>query len=188
MVMRRFVIMTVGKTHSGKTTFAKALEKRMPNSVAIDQDVQAEILSLYYPTLVPKEGTNTIKYALTQTIVGYTVEQTNCHIILSNANRSFKDRAKLLNYFKEKNFINILVNFEIPDCILEERIKESQRDKTILRTMSSFEEVLIQQKKDSFLEKKNAPTEKEADHLFSIKSRRDFDIVISKITELLINS
>ncbi|WP_039862762.1 AAA family ATPase [Planococcus donghaensis] len=186
--MRRFVIMTVGKTHSGKTIFAKALEKRMPNSVAIDQDVQAEILSIFYPNLIPKEGTNTIKYALTQTIVDYTVEQTNCHIILSNSNRSYKAREKLLNYFKENNFICILVNFEVHDRILEERIKESHRDKTILRTMSFFEEVLIQQQKDAFLEKKNAPTEKEADYLFRIKSSGDFNIVISKITELLINT
>ena len=28
--MKRFVIITVGKTHSGKTTFAKALEKSYP--------------------------------------------------------------------------------------------------------------------------------------------------------------
>lgn len=29
--MKRLVIMTVGKTHSGKTTFAKALEKELLN-------------------------------------------------------------------------------------------------------------------------------------------------------------
>lgn len=27
--MKRFVIITVGKTHSGKTTFARALEKEL---------------------------------------------------------------------------------------------------------------------------------------------------------------
>ncbi len=29
--MKRLAIMTVGKTHSGKTTFAKALEKELSN-------------------------------------------------------------------------------------------------------------------------------------------------------------
>ena len=48
--MNRLVIMTVGKTHNGKTTFAKALEKEMPNSVVIDQDNHAEFLHTYYET------------------------------------------------------------------------------------------------------------------------------------------
>ena len=45
--MNRFVIMTVGKTHSGKTTFAKALEEEMTNSVVIDQDNHAEFLHTF---------------------------------------------------------------------------------------------------------------------------------------------
>ena len=67
--MNRFVIMTVGKTHSGKTTFARNLEKEITNSVVIDQDNHAEFLQSTYPLLVPTKGHNKIKYALTQTIV-----------------------------------------------------------------------------------------------------------------------
>ena len=69
--------MTVGKTHSGKTTFAKALEQQLHNSLVIDQDNHAEFINIYYKTLQPKEGPNTIKYAITQTIVDYAVNQTN---------------------------------------------------------------------------------------------------------------
>ncbi|WP_420826794.1 hypothetical protein [Chengkuizengella sediminis] len=54
--MNRLVIMTVGKTHSGKTTFAKALEKEMHNSIVIDQYNHAELLDTYYQTLLPKQG------------------------------------------------------------------------------------------------------------------------------------
>jgi hypothetical protein len=39
--MKRLVIITVGKTHSGKTTFAKALEQQLHNSLVIDQDNHA---------------------------------------------------------------------------------------------------------------------------------------------------
>ncbi|WP_318837459.1 ATP-binding protein [Psychrobacillus glaciei] len=46
--MNRLVIMTVGKTHSGKTTFAKALEEQISNSIVIDQDNHAEFLHTYY--------------------------------------------------------------------------------------------------------------------------------------------
>ena len=52
--MQRLIIMTVGLTHSGKTTFAKTLEKELPNSVVIDQDNHAEFLHTYYQPLLPK--------------------------------------------------------------------------------------------------------------------------------------
>ena len=46
--MKRFVIITVGKTHSGKTTFAKALEKELSHSFVMDQDNQAEFINTHY--------------------------------------------------------------------------------------------------------------------------------------------
>jgi len=42
--MKRFVIITVGKTHSGKTTFARELEDQLNHSVVIDQDNHAEAI------------------------------------------------------------------------------------------------------------------------------------------------
>lgn len=71
--MKRLVIITVGKTHSGKTTFGRTLEQKMPNSLVIDQDNHAEFINTYYKTLLPKQGHNTIKFAITQTIVDYAV-------------------------------------------------------------------------------------------------------------------
>lgn len=85
--MKRLVIITVGKTHSGKTTFAKALEQQLDNSLVIDQDNHAEFINTYYKILLPKQGPNTVKYAITQTIVDYAVNQTNFHHILCNSNR-----------------------------------------------------------------------------------------------------
>lgn len=46
--MKRFVIITVGKTHSGKTTFARELEKEFPHSFVMDQDNQAEFINSHY--------------------------------------------------------------------------------------------------------------------------------------------
>lgn len=182
--MKRLVIMTVGKTHSGKTTFAKALEKKMPNSIVVDQDNHAEILQTYYPALIPKQGANTIKYALTQTIVDYAVNETNCHVILCNSNRNRKGRLNLLEYYREKEFVSILVDFDIPDHILKERIRKSRRSTTILRTVSSFEEVLAQQQNENHINNMVTPSKSEADHLFSIKNADEIESVISKIIEL----
>lgn len=182
--MKRLVIMTVGKTHSGKTTFAKSLEKRMPNSIVVDQDNHAEILQTYYPVLVPQEGPNTIKYALTKTIVDYAVNETNCHVILCNSNQNHKGRTNLLEYYHEKNFASILVNFDIPDQLLEERIRKSQRNTAILRTVSSFEEVLAQQQNETYKDNLTVPSKNEADHLFVIKDAYESESVISKIIEI----
>lgn len=71
--MKRLVIFTVGKTHSGKTTFAKELEQHLQNSVVIDRDNHAEFIQTYYKSLLPKQGVNTLKDAISRTIVDYAV-------------------------------------------------------------------------------------------------------------------
>jgi uridine kinase len=52
-IMKRLVIITVGKTHCGKTTFAKELELKLRNSLVIDH---AEFLNTHYKKLLPKHG------------------------------------------------------------------------------------------------------------------------------------
>lgn len=179
--MNRLVIMTVGKTHSGKTTFAKSLEEEMPNSVVIDQDNHAVFLQNNYQTLLPKQGLNTIKYALTQTIVNYAVNETNCHLILCNSNRNRKGRLKLLEHFQSKGFTSIIVNFDISEQVLKERVAKSQRSTTILRTVSTFEEVLTRQQDETNQDDVIAPIEGEADHLFVIRNADEVQSVIRKI-------
>ncbi|MGE7918936.1 AAA family ATPase [Viridibacillus sp. NPDC093762] len=182
--MNRLVIMTVGKTHSGKTTFAKALENQMFNSVVIDQDKHAEFLQMNYQTLLPKQGKNTIKYALTQTIVNFAVTETHCHLILCNSNRNLKGRLKLLEQFHSKGFTSILVSFEIPEYVLRDRVEKSQRDTSILRTASTFAEVLTRQHNETNQNDVVAPIEGEADHLFIIKDSTEVETVIRKIVDL----
>jgi predicted kinase len=182
--MNRLVIMTVGKTHSGKTTFAKALEKELHNSVVIDQDNHAEFLHSYYQTLLPKQGPNVIKYAITQTIVDYAVNETDCHIIRCNSHRSRKSRLDQLAYYHEKGFTSILVNFEIPTHVLEERIAKGNRSKNVLRVASSFEEVLTRQENETNKGDILPPIEGEADYLFIIKNPDDIPSVIGKIVNL----
>lgn len=182
--MNRFVIMTVGKTHSGKTTFAKALEKKLANSVVIDQDNHAEFLQTYYRNLVPEQGSNTIKYALTQTIVDHAVNETNCNIILCNSNRNRKGRLNLLEQYQKQGFTTVIVNFDLPEHILEERIDESNRSTAMLRTVSSFREVLTRQNGETNKGDVVAPIEGEADHLFNIKKADGVQSVIREIVKI----
>lgn len=182
--MKRFVILTVGKTHSGKTTFAKVLEQQLENSLVIDQDNHAEFINTHYKALLPKRGANTIKYAVTQTIVDYAVDKTNVHLILCNANRSRKARTDLLARFRDVGFSSVLVHFAIPDKVLEARVASSNRSRNVFRTASSFEEVLQRQHTESSHEDMAPPTRDEASYYFKISSSDETPSVIDSIIHL----
>jgi predicted kinase len=179
--MNRFVIITVGKTHSGKSTFANKLEEQLENAVVVDQDRHAEFINTYYKKLLAKQGPNTIKYAVTKTIVDHAVEQTDCHLIICNSNRSKSGRKDLLDYFHRNGFNSILVNFDLPDRVLEERVATSSRSKIIFRSATTFEEVLARQNADSDQGDVMPPFEGEADYLFVIKDEVDVEGVIQEI-------
>jgi len=183
--MKRFVILTVGKTHSGKTTFAQALEKQMDNIVVIDQDNHAEFINAYYKTLLPKTGANTFKHTITQTIIQYAIEKTDFHLILCNSNRSLNFRRRQIASFKEKGFSAIIVTFEIPDHILQDRVANSARKKNIFRSASGFEEVLLRQQQESSDPDFKKPREDEADYVFEMTSSDNHQDVIQKILALI---
>jgi len=163
--MNRFVILTVGKTHSGKTTFAKALEEALDNSLVIDQDNHAEFIHQYYKKLEPKQGPNTLKHSMSQMIVDYAVAHTDMHLIICNANRSLKGRLELLEQFHNQGFRSILVYFDVPDRILRDRISQTERSTTIFRSATTFEEVLTYQNAESQKNEIKPPKKEEADHL-----------------------
>ncbi|WP_235615963.1 AAA family ATPase [Brevibacillus reuszeri] len=180
----RLVVITVGKTHSGKTTFAKELEQHLHNSVVIDRDDHAEFINTYYKTMLPKQGANIFKNAISQTIVDYAVNETNFHLILCNSYRSRKGRLDLLERFHQKGFVSIVVTFDIPDHILQIRIANSRRSTNIFRTASNFEEVLERQQADSHNGDVLAPIEGEANHLFVIKDSSEVRSVIQEIANI----
>ncbi|WP_377888000.1 AAA family ATPase [Alkalihalobacillus sp. R86527] len=184
--MKRLAITTVGKTHSGKTTFAKALEKKLKKSLVMDQDNQAEFINRFYKQLQPKEGPNTLKHALSKLIVDYAIKHSDYHLIVCNSNRSRKGRFYLLEeLFNRNDFYRIIVHFNIPDDVLMNRVRQSQRSTNIVRgDYSNFEEVLVSQQADSLKEDVVDPVEDEADHLFVITDNEQVDSVIQKIISI----
>ncbi|MCG3089757.1 ATP-binding protein [Sporosarcina cyprini] len=183
--MKRYAILTVGKTHSGKTTFARELEQYMSNSLVIDQDNHAAFINKHYGKLMPTSGPNTLKYTLTHTIVDYAVHETNLHMIICNSNRSRKGREELLSYFRNKGFDTIIVNFDIPDAVLQERVKRTTRGTEIFRSASSFDEVLARQQADNYNSDAAVPVVGEADDLFTIRQENDVPFIIQEICNLI---
>lgn len=184
--MKRLVIITVGKTHSGKTTFAKALEKQLNNSFVMDQDNQAEFINTYYKNLQPKQGPNTLKHSLSKLIVDFAKENTDFHFIICNSNRSRKGRLYLLEeLFNTDDFVRILVHFDISEDVLQKRVSQSQKSTNIIRgSFTNFEEVLVRQQVESFKEDVVDPIEGEAEHLFIIKDNEEGNSVIQKIVRI----
>jgi predicted kinase len=179
--MKRLLIITVGKTHSGKTTFAKRLEKELENSLVIDQDNHADFINTHYKALLPKQGANTLKYAVTQTIVDYATAKSNFHLILCNANRSRKARLSLLAKFHDAGFSSILVHFAIPNEVLAARVARSNRNTNVFRTASSFEEVLQRQLAESNQEDMTPPAKDETNYYFEISSSNEESSIIKSI-------
>lgn len=177
ILMDRLVVMTVGKTHSGKTTFAKELESVLQQAIVIDQDNHAEFINEHYKKLRPIEGPNTLKFSVTDAIVNYATEQSNFHIILSNSNLNKLGRAKVLRYFHNKEFKSIIVYFDLPDDLLKDRVIRTQRSKAIFRSASSFLEVLERQ--ENLLEIQ--PSKDEANYIFIIKDPNNTAEVIQQI-------
>lgn len=184
--MKRLVIITVGKTHSGKTTFARALEKEVSNAFVMDQDNHAEFINTYYHILQPKQGPNTLKHAFSKLIVEYAKKETNYNFIICNSNRSREGRLYLLEeLFPKAEFVRILVHFDIPDNILHKRVIQSQRRTNIFRgAYSNYVDVLISQTHDANEEDIVDPIEGEADYLFVIKENEDIHSVIQEITQI----
>ena len=184
-MMKRLAIITVGKTHSGKTTFARELEQKLNNSIVMDQDNQAEFINTYYNSLQPKQGPNTLKHAMSKLIVDYAKKHTNYHLIICNSNRSRKGRSFLLEkLFPTNEFTRILVHFDLPDHVLQTRVINSDRSTNIFRAATSFEEVLKRQQADSEKEDVVNPEEDEADYLFVIRHNESVDFVIKEIIQI----
>lgn len=90
----------------------------------------------------------------------------------------------MLTYFHDKDFESVLVHFDLPDYILQERVHASQRSKSIFRTASNFIEVLNRQTAESEQGSISDPREGEADYLFVIRDSNEVQSVIQNIVAL----
>lgn len=180
--MARLAIITVGKTHSGKTTFARKLESLLENSVVLDQDNQAAFINQHYRNLIPLDGSNSLKYAVSQAIANHAILKTDLHLIFCNSNISFASRDFLLNSICETHmFKRILVYFDLSEEVLLKRIATANRDTQIFRRSdTTFNQVLARQVVE-------IPSAEEADHLFVIKEENDLDFVMKQIVALATN-
>ena len=177
--------MTVGKTHSGKSTFGQTLAGRLGNACVIDQDNHAAFVNVHYQSLLPKQGPNLLKYSVSETIIDYAITRTDVHVILCNAYRSRAGRTKLIGKFRTHGFTTALVHFDLPDRVLTARVAATTRSTNVLRSASSFAEVLARQGAESGKGDIAPPEAGEADFIFRLERSQEVSSVIDQILELV---
>lgn len=171
-----FAIMCVGKTHSGKTTTAKQLSKKL-GLTCIDMDDIDQFTKNYYPEIIEFEKENRqffnynqftpfLKLQIQSIVFKYAIN-IGKSVILSNANSTKQAKQIQKEIANEMGIKLIAINFHIDESILKERIVNTKKDLSILTVSKSFLESLERQR-DTF----EFATIDDADFVFDIDASK----------------
>ncbi|MFH0856533.1 MAG: ATP-binding protein [bacterium] len=185
-MQKKFVIMTVGKTHSGKTTFACRVNDFFPDSFVLDSDVISMFLRENFPLIhlspINREiGHNfdfnkpQLQYGIFKTILSFSLKN-GFNAILSNSNTRKEARKDLIKFVRKYGIKVIMVYFNISEEILIERIKKANKSTAVLNSSKDFY-VLLEKQRKIF----EPPDKKEADYFFEIKDEEDISKVLKNI-------
>lgn len=175
----KFLIFTVGKTHSGKTTFARRLQKLLPNTIHIDQDDIALFLKEKYPKLRDLPHSGELKFKINK-LLCITALQENFNVVLSSGSINKATRKVITGIAKKESTKSVLVSFAISDDLLLKRISKSEKTTKVLNESKGFVELLTKKQAKLF----ESPNSREADYFFEIKKVKDADLVIKKLLAL----
>ncbi len=90
----------------------------------------------------------------------------------------------LLEQFHAKGFESIIVDFDLPNHVLQKRVAESERSTTIFKNPTTFENVLSRQQGEAHA---SAPGEDEAGYLFVIREPDEVQSVSQEIVDIVHN-
>lgn len=181
-----FVLMTVGKTHSGKTTFGRELAQRLGPCCLLDSDEVADFLKKTYSDLYQadyEEGSNqpTRGYYLKLAVVAEIYKaalSTNLPIIFTTSNAKKQLRQEICQLAKEYGRSTIIVYFNIADEVLVERINNSQRLGSDQAEIQSFNHFLTNIQTHRF----EVPIAAESDYYFEINEESNEQVLKQVLT------
>lgn len=185
----QYVIMTTGKTHSGKTTFWLELKKKLKHCCLIDSDVIAEFLKDNYGDLYATEYNRKnnelaqwfyLKKAVFQWVYTHAVQST-LPVILTNANSTRAIRKEASNVAHKAGRKTILVYFNWSQEILLVRIEATTRSKKCLTKSANFRDLLLNRQSTCF----ESPSKKEADIFLEITNDKSWKEAQKTILHLL---
>lgn len=183
-----YVLLTIGKTHTGKSTFAKELVEDIPNGVILETDSIALFLKDTFPKLHAFDldhngsfSSPSLKFLAFRTVLTFALEK-NFNIIMSNSNmyeNGRKDVLSIINKYPMKT-IGLYLNY--PEEIILERAKNSKRDIKVLSVSKDFNELIVNQRT-----RFQAPNRTDFDYFFEVKNPEELPDIKNKIVELYKN-
>ncbi len=182
---KKYVVMCVGHTHTGKTTFARKLAQQNPDMVQLDSDEIAAFSKEKYPLLVEspynknQRDFDNLKAILFKEVYRFSLNIGN-PIILSNGNLAKKFRAFVTREAKKQGYEVITVYFNIPEAVILQRLASTEKSQNVFIQSKSWPEVLERQKKYAEL----PPVTKNTTY-FEIQNDADQETVIQRINQLL---
>jgi predicted kinase len=186
MDKKALAILTVGKTHAGKSHFAKELVKSLPNSAVLDADIVASFLQKKFPKLheLDREQSGAfknvpVKYQIFKAILKAYLDLKH-NVVLSNANLSEKVRTDIITEVKKHHYETVGVYFDYSEEHLLKQIEKAKKDTSVLTISKSFEELLTNQRK--WLQ---PPSAKEFDHFFLVRKPEELTTVIKSIVKIV---
>ena len=181
------LIMFIGKTHSGKTTFAKELEELKKDLLVLEADPIALFMRENFPKLRElddKEHSGafknaSLKYRMFLLLLEFSMSFGRT-IILSNSNMYERGRKLVFKLAKKYKYKVIGVYFDFPEEFLIDRIKKSKRTTKILRVSKDFSDLIINQRT-----RMQIPNPEDFNQFYTIKSEEDLNNVKSNLIKII---
>ena len=149
----KYIVMCVGYSHSGKTTFARRMKKATKNIVVIDNDDIALFVNQTYPEVALSKFNYSkktfqdpnFKFLLYQDIFNFCL-RAGVNIILSNGNLAEDIRSIIRKQAKKYGYKLITLYFNFPERIIMARANKSQKNRAAFMQAKDWPDVLRSQK------------------------------------------
>jgi predicted kinase len=181
------LIMFIGKTHSGKTTFAKELEGIKKDILLLEADPIALFMRENFPKLRElddKEHSGafknvSLKYKFFLLLIEFSMSFGKT-ILLSNSNIYDRGRKLIFKLAKKYKYKIIGVYFNFPEEFLIKRINKSKRTIKILRVSKDFNELIVNQRT-----RMQIPSAKDFDQFYEIRSEKDLTKIKTNLIKII---
>ncbi len=187
--MRKYAIMIIGKTHSGKTTLARQLAKGL-QGVVLETDNLALFLKKEFPVDFDADKEHngsfdnpSLKIKLFETILEHAITTGHYLPILSNSNLHQKLRDKLVDKLHYYGYKVIGVYLNLPEKALKERVKVAKKDIRVLNASKNFN-VLLDKQRRILVE----PKAEEFDYFLEIQNEDGAKSTIDEIKKIISNN
>lgn len=179
----KYIIMLVGYTHSGKTTFAKNFIKNNKDFTMIDNDEIASFLNKTYPLVVHSNYNKikrnfkepNLKFLISTEIFKFSLKA-NLNIIHASGNLGKDARLLVTNNAKKFGYKLITVYFNLPRDILLNRIKNSKKPKDCFKLSKNWDQVF--EKQELYAE---LPPSKKNTIYYEIQDKEDYQKVLKEL-------